>query len=425
MSQMRRSSVKPWGRLGPDGEQDSRGRLFVSPAKSFEVLDLTGVTVCHAGVDTVRALYCGVLQHAWRERFEDMESGAVVRVGRVDFLFRRMGKASGYRYSLQAADVGVQVLLGSFYAPLELRGGHLKVELSPHFLMARGVEVVQAALDALARHLLHDFAPSGVAVHLACDVQGWCPDRIGERLVTRARRCAEYEGRGEVVFNLAEASATYGKGETYTLGLPNSLQMCLYRKDIEAVRRDKLDYWRSRWESYTFGGYQLDAPVWRLEMRFHHSVVRDLGRSQGEEWRTFAEVAPHITDLWRYALGVHRLHRDATRKLICPYWQMLTDDIVFFHPARGDELFRQKEISVDAVQKNIQGLLGNLLTLAARRNDGVSDQVLAQRVVWSLRQLSCWREIARYFSDRQLNEEAMQVWVEDRLRERRLRGRAA
>lgn len=423
MSQMRRSAVRPWVRLGLDGEPSDKGVLFSAPSGPLELRDMSQKVVCFAGVDTVRALYVGTVRADWRERVESLETGSVVRIGKTEFLFKRMGKAAGYRFSLQASDLGVQALFGSFYSQLENPGGHLKIELSPHFIAGRGVDVIQAALDALARQLLHDCAPSGVAVHLACDVQGWEPGVIGNRLVTRARRRAEYEGVTDVAFDLSEVSATYGGGQTFTLGLPNSLQMCLYRKDIEVLRRDKVDYWRERWLSFTFGDFNQLNDVWRLEMRFHHSVVRELGRSQGADWKSFAQVAPHLTDLWRYALGVHRLHDDSTRKRIDPMWQLLADDLTFHHPATGAELFRQRETSVDSLAKNIQGLIGNILALAAKRNhDGASDEVLAGRVLWSLRQLACWREIARYYSDRRMNEAQLQDSLTERLRERRLRG---
>lgn len=426
MSTKERQRASRWGRLGHDGEPDARGRLFVAPTKRLQVQDLSGILVCHAGVDTVRALYRGVVQERRREWFEVAESGSVVRIGGQDWLFTRMGKAGGYRYSLRAADLGIQALIGSYYSGLDVRGGHLKVEVSPHYLQDRGVEQIQRGLDALAAHLLHDWLPSGVAVHLACDVQGWDPGEVGKRLVTRARRCSDYQGVEDVVFDLAEASATYGKGETYTLGLPSGVQLCLYDKTKEVVKRDKVDYWAARWESFTFGDYRPGQTVRRVEMRFHQSVVRQLGLSQGADWKTFADVAPHLGDLWKYALEIHRLQRDETRRIICPVWQLLMEDISFFHPAKGEKLFRQKEESIDAIAKNIQALIGNIMTLAARRNgqEQTEDQ-LAASVMWSLRQLICWPLIVRYWSDRRMNVQDAEAWIAGRLRDRRLRGRAA
>lgn len=426
MSTLERQRAKRWGRLGPDGEVCDRGRYFVAPTRRFEVQDLSGVLVCHAGVDTVRALYQGVVQQRWRDWLEVAESGAVLRIDGQDYLFCRMGRAGGYRYSLRAADLGLQVLIGSYYRGLDQRGGHLKVEASPHFLQDRGVEEVQRRLDALVAHLLHDWLPTGVAVHLACDVQGWEPRDIGRRLVTHARRCSEYQGIEEVAFDLSEVSVIYGQGETYTLGLPSGVQLCLYDKSKEVVKRDKVDYWVARWESYTFGDYRPGQTVRRLEMRFHQSVVRQLGLSRGQDWKTFRDVAPYLTDLWRYSLEIHRLQRDETRRVICPVWQLLAEDVSFFHPAKGEKLFRQKEESTDAIVKNIQLLIGNIMTLAVRRNgDELTDEQLAVSVMWSLRQLICWPLIARYWSGRGMDVQDAEAWVVDRLRERRLRGRAA
>lgn len=416
--------VGDWVRLGADGVERSDGAIFAPTRGAWHLRDLSGVVICHAGVDTVRALYHGTVQARWRDRLEQAEAGAVISISGHDFLFGRMGKSSGYRYRLQSAELGVLLLVGSYYRTLDVPAAHLKVELSPHYVLERGVEVIQAALDALAHLLLHDGRPSGCAVHLAADVQGWAPaDTFTRDLVTRARRSAEYDGISDVSFDLAEASAVYGKGETYMLGLANSLQLCVYAKHLEIAKRDKVDYWHGRWDAFTLGAFRPDLDVWRVEMRFHHSVVRDLGRSVGQDWVTFAQVAEHMADLWRYALGVHRLHASAS--MLDPFWQLLRDDVRFYHPATGERLKRQKLESTASIEKNIQGLIGNLLTLAARRPGSGDCGVDGARFVWALRQLPAWRDIAAYFVGRGLDEEALASLLGEKLRERRLRGRAA
>lgn len=433
MARVRKDQYGEWGRLGLDGSVTADGRLFVPARGAFDVVDLSGVLICHAGVDTVRALYRGRLYERWRVLFDEAETGCVFSVAGVEFYFSRMGKASGYRYSLKAGDLGVQLLVGSYFSKLDVSGNHLKIELSPHYLMDRGVSQIQSMLDSVAAVLLGDFMPSGCAVHLAVDVQGWEPVDVGRRLVTRAKRSYQAEGISEVVFDLAEASACYGAGETFMLGAANSVQLCLYDKTKQIRKIDKVDFWNSWWDAYTFGQYRSDLPVRRLEMRFHHSVVNELAFSRGEKWSTFEAVSAHLTDLWRYALNVHRLHYGVVHgadvspqaQSIDPVWQLLRDDIVFFHPATGEKLCRKKETSTAAIEKNIQGLVGNLLTLAVRRGVGGPDRVVAQRFVWVLRRLDCWHQIAAYFSARGMNAGALQDWVEDKVKERRLRGRAA
>ncbi|WP_410966908.1 hypothetical protein, partial [Salmonella sp. SAL04277] len=77
------------------------------------------------------------------------------------------------------------------------------------------------------------------------------------------------------------SASVYGRGETYMFGSASGLQLCIYNKTLQARATDKLDYWSKVWASLNgdpFGdgdpAYKPEEDVWRLEFRFHHSVIQ-------------------------------------------------------------------------------------------------------------------------------------------------------
>jgi hypothetical protein len=91
-----------------------------------------------------------------------------------------------------------------------------------------------------------------------------------------------------------EIASSYDRGQSFLLGSPSSVQFAVYRKDVQAYSVDKIDYWRNVWRDSINDDmtkvYVEDAPVWRIELRFHHSVLADFGRgvaSQKEFGFTF------------------------------------------------------------------------------------------------------------------------------------------
>ncbi|TCO81103.1 hypothetical protein EV699_110129 [Plasticicumulans lactativorans] len=395
---------------------DPAGRIFAE--QSGHLVDLSAVQVCWVGVDTVRQLYTGAVQAdigAWLER---IEPGSTVRLWGHTWATGKLGKASGYRWRFQNNELGVVILLGSYYALFEQSGAHLKIEMSPHFIAARSPEQLQAWVDRVAHYLLHDYRPSGVAVHLAVDVQGWTPPQdLERRFVTRARRFSNYSGISACDFDLNQAAATYGRGETWLFGSAASLQTCLYRKDLLATKLDKIDYWNSVWSGYTFGDHQPEAPVFRLEMRFHHQVTAELARSQTRECVTYAQAAPLLADFWRYALDHNRL--ETAKDHIAPIWQLLRDDPQWITPPEGLALCRVRKESVAAIGRNLANVVGNLASVVARSS--VDPFFFLQQ----LKGLSIWPELKRYYAERDLDQEDLIERFRETLESRRLIGKAA
>ena len=64
-------------------------------------------------------------------------------------------------------------------------------------------------------------------------------------------------------------------------GSANGVQFCICNKTEQAKAADKLDYWQSVWmrSDDPFGAECLDncnpdQDVWRIELRYHHSVIQ-------------------------------------------------------------------------------------------------------------------------------------------------------
>ncbi|MET0082674.1 MAG: hypothetical protein ABW079_06640 [Sedimenticola sp.] len=365
---------KTWKRYSPKSletnSEDEKGKLFVS---GIGMKDLSSVKVIGESVDTIRQLVKGKLRKTLLERIERILEGSDNIMETPSPLALKWhvayaGKHSGYQYKLQNNDEGIILLLKSFYADKEKEGAHLKIELSPKFIAARGIKEIGKALNTLAKGCLEEWKMNGCAVHLAIDIQGWePPEDFGKRFVTRARASQDYQSIQNVVFEgLSNVSVMYGNNESWLFGKSNSLQMAVYRKDIEIEVSDKQDHFYRQWDAYTFGEWDKEAPVWRVEARFHHQVVRELAASQNQEMESWEQVAEYLADLWRYALKINRL--DKTSTYIDPVWQLIREEPKFYHPPVGFYLKRKKKEQPGNTHKNYALIIGNLITICARQN---------------------------------------------------------
>lgn len=59
------------------------------------------------------------------------------------------------------------------------------------------------------------------------------------------------------------------------------MQLAIYNKSLQAKSADKLDYWESVWRTLDNPfdatcplNYNPEETVWRVELRFHHSIVQ-------------------------------------------------------------------------------------------------------------------------------------------------------
>lgn len=143
----------------------------------------------------------------------------------------------------------------------------------------------------IAAHMLAHVEPAGCAIHLALDLQGWQPPRdFMDRFVTRSKRVTKLNGVSDFEITTGEIAAQYAYGQSYLFGTAGALQCALYNKTRQAHSRDKLHFWEGIWKQAT-GDDPLDEPydpdqdVWRIEMRFHQSVLREYAQGT-PPWRT-------------------------------------------------------------------------------------------------------------------------------------------
>lgn len=419
--------------FGANGEveESPTGRHFFD-SHLAKFTDLTGVRLLRCGVDTVRQHYLGLLRPELLSLFGD-------KPGMVDFEgYRfhasRVGRDSGYQFKLQNADLGLILLIKNFNRKVDSIGPHLKIEVSPHAIDAHEPDRLQAVMDRFAHACMSSVEPNQCAVHLALDFQGWTPPSdIVARLHCKATAQRRFDGINS--FEWADKSATYGRGQSYMFGSAGACQLALYNKTLQAKAIDKLDWWESVWrrgdnpfDADDTANYDPEQPVWRCELRYHHSVVNQFAQGSSSlesgqliETRTFAEFAPHLDGLWRYGLGNFRLL--ARPGLLDGFWQLIRDDVRVETGVTSlvdkTDYKRRYKTATGFSGKNIDLTIGNAITLAARQG------VDAKKTYKALKSLPFWPLIRSYYRDKGMTGQDIRAMIAERLEERIVRwGRA-
>ncbi|SEC07547.1 hypothetical protein [Pseudomonas anguilliseptica] len=424
-------SVKDFIRVDrTTGLQSVLGRLFFDKS-SAAIADLSAVRVLHCGVDTVRQLYRGMIRPEIMALFD--KPGTLVDFAGQRWHSGRVGKDSGYQYKLQNADLGIILLVKNFNAKLENIGPHLKIEVSPHAIDTLSPERLQERMDYYAEHLLTNVERNQCAVHLALDLQGWTPSSdLVARMHCRSRSTRDISGIKEIQWTLE--SATYGKGQSFLFGSAGSVQLGIYNKTLQARATDKLDYWEGVWKRRdSFDEcdpdiYNQDQDVWRVELRYHHSVIQqfasgsfDLHTSQVIDSNSYAAFAPHLDGLWRYGLRQFKLL--ARPGYFEPIWTLIRDDVRVDIPVDSlvdtTEYKRQYKTSRGFSGKNVELFLGNFVSLLARERVG------ARKAFYRLKDWECWPVIRDHYAAKGMDEDALYKHIKGILEERHVRwGRA-
>lgn len=393
-------------------QTDPAGRYFEGDRG---YLDLSGVKFLHAGMDTVRQLYHGAPKSALITQLDASlyEEEPVFYLLDHPFSLSKMGMKSGFRYKLQNNALGLIILVGSYYAKLDQPGTHLKMEVSPHLIAEAGASLTRL-LDKFAASCMEvGYTASAVALHLACDIQGWTPPRdFVDRFVTRTRTIRQFLGIQKSEFSLSEVATVYGNAESFTFGKADALQVCIYRKDLEAIKRDKLDYWKAVWGK----DYTPNRPVYRIEVRFHHNVLAELGNSIAKgQLRTAHDWTAYLPNLWAYALENNRLESRPNR--LSPTWQLIQEDA--FRTQKTMPIKRIKKESGQAVGRNIANFLGNLVSLYARQQKSMVN-------LWNyLKKTHIWPLILSYYRERGYTLSNLYESLEKAMLQRHLTGKAA
>ncbi len=422
--------IKDFARLDLNGEHNRLGRIFVDPGTA-EIVDLSKAKILACSVDTVRQLYRGLIRPEIMCLFD--KPGTIVDFAGQRWHSGRVSKDSGYQYKLQNADLGIILLVKNFNAKIENIGPHLKVEVSPHAIDTFSPERLQERLDYYASHVLTNVERNQCAVHLALDLQGWQPPAdLVARMHCRARAARDISGIKEIQWTLE--SATYGKGQSYLFGSAGGFQLGIYNKTEQARSIDKLDYWEGVWrrrDSFDEAdpdNYDPEQDVWRVELRYHHSVIQqfasgsfDLHSGAAIETNSYAAFAPHLDGLWRYGLRQFKLL--ARPGYFEPIWTLIRDDVRVDLPVDSlvddTEYRRNYKTSRGFSGKNVELFLGNFVSLLARERVG------ARRAFHRLKDWECWPVIRDHYAAKGMDEDGLYKHIKGILEERHVRwGRA-
>lgn len=207
--------------------------------------------------------------------------------------------------------------------------------------------------------------------------------------------------------------------------------MCLYNKTLEVESSDKGHFWHNVWgavpdvDNYEKPAFCPGDTVHRLEFRFHHTVIEQFERhlqaeGKADSIRTYADLAPHLSGLWLYALNNFRLMED--KGYIHPLWQVLAEDVRFFHT---EPLFcykrEYKKADVVVGRRHVAHYLGNYIKLAARKNLN-PDLVVSKILNDALEQELCDYFGIKRFGDSDLLPVVLREFVGTRMMQHRMNG---
>ncbi len=378
--------------------EDSQGNLFASEEFQWNADEMS---ILHSGVDTIKQLYSGLMDMDMLTditRVFDSGFGQFIDLPDADGLLTPFmvtsGRKGGYRFILINNEIGITILVQNTKVKPELNGSHIKIELSPHYIINHSASDVQNIMDHYANQIIYQTKHAGTAVHLCTDFQGIeIPHDFDRQLTSRSRRVVSRTGLSEIDIPLL--ASRYGEAQSFLFGRASSLQFALYRKDIQAKECDKMHLWGQIWNDATDRhlepSYAPDKPVWRAELRFHHSVIQELGRDKGLELNSYLDVSTMLSELWRY--GLQNSYRwDMNTKYIHPSWQFLIESV--FIPSNQGFVFtrRIKKTPGEGNQKNIGLAYGNLLSIYAR------NRFTLDYCMQCLKKSGLWQDLSRYWA---------------------------
>jgi hypothetical protein len=411
-------------------EESPFGRLFLNP-KTLAMTDLSGVRLLGCRVDTVRQHYKGLPRP---ELLCLVEQGGMVSFAGHTWHAGRIGRDSGYQYKLQNADLGFVLLLKNFNVKVDVVGSHMKIEVSPHAIQSCSPEVLQEWMDRFAHEALEYVEVSQCAVHLALDFQGWTPPAdLTREMQCRARSRRDISGIKEI--HHAGESVTYGCAQSFLFGSASGMQLAIYNKSLQAKSADKLDYWESVWRTLDNPfdaacslNYNPDETVWRVELRFHHSVVQQFADGSCDAHTgavigttNYQHLAPHLDGLFQYGLASFRYQ--SCTGLYDAFWTLMRQDVRVSVPVVSlvdhTAYKRHYKTAKGFSGKNVELFLGNMISLLARERIG------AKKAFSSLKEWDCWPVIRDHYEAKGKTENQIYEHIRDLLTERSIRwGRA-
>ena len=260
------------------------------------------------------------------------------------------------------------------------------------------------------------YSPAGVAIHLACDYQGWEPPKhFVEKITCRSRRVSDRSGISELKLD-KDICTVYGHGQSYLFGAASTLQFALYNKSKEAHYSDKLDYFKDRWNSKTSDFmqplYNPEETVWRAEVRFSHSVIHQFALANQTTINTYEDVIKHLGGLWTY--GLNNFRYDYNSRFIHPTWTVLMTEAGFGQFETGFEYRREYKKPGVGNERNVTIALGNLLSIYAR------NKFPAHYALKCIKRSGLYVDLMGYFRSRGLDRSDLVKFIEEGLIQRRM-----
>lgn len=318
-------------------------------------------------VDTVRQFYDVLLD---ARQLQEIQGNSIVEIEGVEFLRSKIGRDSGYSYSLKSSQLGVQALFKRFHKSLQDVSSQVKFELSPSFLILP-IPQQKKWLDAILAFLsFADTKSVHYALHLAIDFQinekGFnyvndvFPDFAHRMKGFRSSRGYQNES---LIFEMKDfnlmANGSNGL-ETITLGSSNAFQFTIYRKDLEIVKTRKIEHFKKIWGKE----YQEEFPVFRLELRLHQSQLEKFRHQTGTHYFEFLEKDSF--SIMKHFMSDRLRYMDKTKNKMAPIWFLLYESVdnkvpVFVTKPRKDR---------ENIQHNATLALGNLVSASLKMGLG-------------------------------------------------------
>lgn len=346
-------------------------------------VDMSQFTVLNSSIDTFKYLIDCKLRPDVIQNITDHYSNRpdnIIILNNIEFYIIRSSKDSGYQFILNNQEIGITVLLKSFYVPLEDLGSHIKIECSPHFILEsrRSNGQYSDELDFKIAEITNIFATdihfNYPSAHFCVDFQGFdIPLDLPANMATKSKRV--YQNNGLSTLDMTNSMTIHNNGDTFTFGEPSSLQCSIYRKDKEVLVSGKKEFFYNLYSQLPLnveGGFYPDKSITRVEMRIHQSVVRQFCNGTLDNDGNKIEITcrdqflKHINKLWLYCLNSFRYQYSTS--YIHPLWTLLENDVSFHHFEYDYDYKRSYKKEPEGFKKNIALWLGNLISIKARRS---------------------------------------------------------
>ena len=404
------------------------GRHYVLPVgdhtRSLVSQDYSNVRILHKGLDTIRQLVEGVpnldlvanferliAEHEFHLPIYQDQSGLLPG----QWVLRRLGKKSGYRYMLQNDIFGVQIFYISRFQKHEkhivdndaeidcyepLFGSHLKIQTQSMFNNHHTDEQFKVFYETVIGcfFMNSNWRYKAVAVHLACDLQGWQPtiDFLDNVLVASNKLRVD---AGIQSVDLDSHAVIHGREfETVTLG---NVRFCEFTVYDKLARANKIMGARTYWESIYQNNcpdYDKEQTVRRVEVRYSHNVILQMSDflvksfleempadfTPSEEFvlrandevglRSYFQLKPYLNALWQHGLGKSfRYCYDYAndKKTLHPIWSILLNEVDWGGDRYIDlkRLYKKPVDTRDVEQKerkNVQMALSHMVSIVTR-----------------------------------------------------------